>query len=82
VQIRANRALIGRSTDADVIVNAPEISRLHALIYRQDGEAYIVDRASANGTEIDGVSVKKSPMRLPDGSVLTLANLDFRFQKS
>ena len=82
VQIRPNRALIGRSTDADIVVNAPEVSRLHALIYRQDGEAYVVDRASANGTGIDGVAVKKSPRRLPDGSVLTLAHLDFRFQKS
>lgn len=82
VEVRSNRALIGRSNDADVIVNAPEVSRLHALIYRQDGEAYITDRASANGTQVDGVAVKKSPVRLPDGSVLTLANLDFRFQKS
>ncbi|HUP15199.1 MAG TPA: FhaA domain-containing protein [Acidimicrobiia bacterium] len=82
VPIQFNRALIGRSTDADVVINAPEVSRLHALIYRQYGEAYVVDRASANGTAIDGVAVKKSPVRLPDGSVLTLANLDFRFQKS
>jgi hypothetical protein len=82
VQIRPNRAVIGRSTDADVVINAPEVSRLHALIYRQDGEAYVIDRASANGTAIDGVAVKKAPIRLPDGSVLTLADLDFRFQKS
>ena len=82
VEIRPNRALIGRSTDADVVINAPEVSRLHALIYRQDGEAYVVDRGSANGTAIDGATVKKAPMRLPDGSVLTLAGHDFRFQKS
>ena len=82
VAIRPNRALIGRSNDADVVVQAPEVSRLHALIYRQDGEAYVVDRSSANGTGIDGVPVKKSPRRLPDGSVLSLAHLDFRFQTS
>ena len=54
VEIRPNRALIGRSQDADVVIDAPEVSRLHALIYRQDGEAFVVDLASANGTEIDG----------------------------
>ena len=80
VEIRPNRALIGRSTDADAVVNAPEVSRLHALVYRQDGEAFVVDLASANGTAVDGVRVKRSAVRLPDGSVLTLADLDFRFQ--
>ena len=64
------------------MINAPEVSRLHALIYRQDGEAYVLDLSSANGTGIDGVAVKQSPVRLPDGSVLTLADLDFRFQMS
>ena len=80
VEIRPNRALIGRSTDADAVVNAPEVSRLHALVYRQDGEAFVVDLASANDTAVDGVRVKRSAVRLPDGSVLTLADLDFRFQ--
>ena len=78
--IRYNRALIGRSPDADVVINAPEVSRFHALIYRQDGEAYIIDRASANGTRIEGKAVRRAPTRLPNGSVLTLATLDFRFQ--
>ena len=82
VEVRPNRALIGRSTEADVVIDAPEVSRLHALIYRQDGEAYVIDLASANGTRIDGKAVKRSPVRLPDGSVLTLADLDFRFQMS
>jgi hypothetical protein len=82
VEVRPNRALIGRSADADAVINAPEVSRLHALIYRQDGEAFVIDLASANGTAVDGVRVKRSAVRLPDGSVLTLADLDFRFQMS
>jgi hypothetical protein len=82
LEIRPNRALIGRSQEVDVIIDAPEVSRHHALIYRQDGEAFVVDLASANGTRIEGRAVKRSPVRLPDGSVLTLADLDFRFQVS
>ena len=82
VEIRPNRALIGRSTEADAVINAPEVSRLHALIYRQDGAAYVIDLSSANGTRIDGVAVKRSPVRLPDGSDLALADLAFRFQMS
>jgi pSer/pThr/pTyr-binding forkhead associated (FHA) protein len=82
VEVRPNRALIGRSVEADVIINAAEVSRHHALIYRQDGESFALDLGSANGTRIDGTTIKKSPVRIPDGSVLTLADLDFRFQVS
>jgi hypothetical protein len=82
LEIRPNRAIIGRSADVDVTITAPEVSRRHALVYRQDGEAYITDLASANGTQIDGTSVKKSPVRLPNGSVLAIADLELRFQMS
>ena len=82
LEIRHNRALIGRSEEVDVVIDAAEVSRHHALIYRQDGEAFVLDLASANGTQIEGRPVKRSPIRLPDGSVLTLADLDFRFQIS
>jgi hypothetical protein len=82
LEIRPNRAVVGRSPDVDVVIDTPEISRRHVLIYRQDGEAYVIDLISANGTQIDGIRVKRSPVRLPNGSVLTLAGLDLRFQTS
>jgi hypothetical protein len=82
IQVRPNRALLGRSKDVDIVIDAAEVSREHALIYRQGGEAFVVDLSSANGTRVDGTAVKRTPVRLPDRSILTLANLDFRFKIS
>lgn len=77
--IRHNRAIVGRSTDADVVVDRPEISRTHALIYRQGGEIYVVDAGSANGTRVDGVAVGRTPTRMAAVAELTMANHPFRF---
>ncbi|HJU82141.1 MAG TPA: FhaA domain-containing protein [Acidimicrobiia bacterium] len=79
ILIRHNRAVIGRSTDADVVLDYPEISRTHALIYRQGGEIYVVDTGSANGTRVDGVTVGRAPTRVAPVAELTLANHPFRF---
>ena len=77
--IRHNRAVIGRSDDADVVLGYPEISRTHALIYRQGGEIYVVDPGSANGTQVDGTAVGRTPTRIAAVAELTLANRHFRF---
>lgn len=79
VLIRHNRALVGRSPDADVVVDRPEISRIHALIYRQGGEIYVVDSGSANGTRVDGNAVRRTPTPIGTVAELTLANHPFRF---
>ncbi|HKX75610.1 MAG TPA: FhaA domain-containing protein [Acidimicrobiia bacterium] len=80
--IGPNRAIIGRASDCDLVVDAAQVSRHHALLFRQDGQAYVVDLESANGTAVDGRPVKKTPVKLELGSVLTLAGLDFRFSPS
>ena len=77
--IRHNRAIVGRSAQADVVIDRPEISRTHALIYRQGGEIYVVDAGSANGTRVDGASVGRTPSRMAAVAELTLANHSFRF---
>jgi len=82
LEVRPNRAVLGRSTECDVTINSAAISRSHAVIFRQDGEAYVIDLGSANGTRADATVVKKSPVRLPNGSVLTLADVELRFQAS
>ena len=74
-----NRALIGRGADCDVSIILAEVSRHHAIIFRQDGQAYVTDLESVNGTAIDGIRVGRVPMPLNNGSILTLAGHDFRF---
>lgn len=74
-----NRTLVGRASDSDLVVQAPEVSRHHAVIFRQDGQAYVVDLGSANGTTVNGAPVNRLPVRIDDGSILSLAGHDYRF---
>jgi hypothetical protein len=79
LELRHNRLTIGRSAATDVVVPEPEISRRHALIYRQDGETYVVDLDSANGTAVDGTRVFRDARQMQAGSLLSLAGIEFRF---
>ncbi len=77
--IGRNRALIGRSPDVDVVIEHDDVSRRHALIYRERGEAWIRDLSSANGTWVDGERLGQEAHRLQHGSVVRLADWRYRF---
>ncbi len=73
-----NRSVVGRSETSDVTINDPGVSRTHALIWREGGEAWVSDLDSANGTEVDGTSAN-SPLLLTTGAVLTLGPVALTF---
>ena len=67
---------IGRGTDADVRINDPGISRLHARVSVHDGgevpSITIEDMGSTNGIVIDGRRVRQG--LLTQGSRVELGN--------
>jgi hypothetical protein len=84
---------IGRSrTHAEMVVQAAmetsPISRLHCTILEEDGEFYLRDDQSANGTFLNGTRlVPLERIRLKDGDHFDMAKLErggvqFRFQRS
>jgi Protein of unknown function (DUF3662)/FHA domain len=79
LEIRANRVIVGRSNEADLVVPFDNVSRKHALVWRADGQAWVQDLESANGTSVDGVAVGEKPVPLSHGSVLSLAGHRYRF---
>ena len=49
---------IGRSADADVPLDDPDVSRLHcAVTVSEDGRVSVADLGSTNGTSLDGTEV-------------------------
>jgi FHA domain/FhaA, N-terminal domain len=78
-EIGANRATVGRADDVLVCIPHDSISRRHALIWRTEGQSWIRDLGSANGTTVDGVRIGSEPVRLQHGAVVGLADLRFRF---
>ncbi|QAT82837.1 FHA domain-containing protein [Corallococcus coralloides] len=69
--------LIGRTSECDVVLYDPGISRRHCRIFK-DGDGYAVeDQKSANGTVVNGAAVQKQT--LADGDTLTLGPVTFLF---
>ncbi|HEX6221990.1 MAG TPA: FhaA domain-containing protein [Acidimicrobiia bacterium] len=82
LEIGRNRATIGRSSESDVVVPHDDVSRRHALIYRQHGQAWLRDLSSANGTTVDGVHIGNEAVLVQDGSVIGLSEHRYRFLES
>jgi DNA-binding winged helix-turn-helix (wHTH) protein len=71
--------VLGRTEDASVRIDAPGISRRHALIRVQGGEATLEDLGSKNGTHLRG-SRLESPVPLHDGEVFVLGEVALLFR--
>src|SRR5437660_9300572 len=60
LELVGDRVVFGRNADCHVVINAPAVSREHAVIRKIDGKYYIEDLFSRNGTEVNN---KKITMR-------------------
>ncbi|MFJ3158708.1 FHA domain-containing protein [Streptomyces kanasensis] len=62
---------VGRSADADVPLDDPDVSRLHCVVrVGDDGRVAVADLGSTNGTTLDGKPVGDRPVRLVPGALL------------
>lgn len=82
VDVGRNRSVIGRAPECDVVIDHDDISRRHALIYREGGQTWIKDLGSANGTILDGTRVGDEAVAIQEGSVVTLSDHRYRLMKT
>src|SRR3954462_13019495 len=60
-------AMIGRSSEASVTLEDPEVSRNHARVSKSDLGAYLLeDMGSRNGTQVNGVPIQKQFLSFGD----------------
>ncbi|MFH8710802.1 FtsK/SpoIIIE domain-containing protein [Streptomyces zaomyceticus] len=70
---------IGRSVDADVPLDDPDVSRAHCTVtVGEDGRITVADRGSTNGTTLDGAPVGDRPVRFLPGALLRLGESALR----
>jgi hypothetical protein len=81
LEVGRNRVLVGRAPVCDLVVSSQDVSRKHALIWRQAAAAFIQDLDSSNGTFVDGTRVHDEPVELHSGSVIGLGDRRYRFVK-
>lgn len=80
LDIAMNRTLIGRALDADVRIANEQISRHHALVFRESGTAKILDLGSSNGTIVNRTAVGATPVGLGPGDNVLLGDLSFTYR--
>jgi hypothetical protein len=62
---------VGRSGDADVPVDDPDVSRFHLVLdVSEDGRVTVADSGSTNGTTLDGLPVGREPQPVPPGALI------------
>ncbi|MEW2139027.1 FHA domain-containing protein [Streptomyces sp. NPDC005409] len=77
--LHSGQIRVGRSADADVPLDDPDVSRLHcAVTVIQDGRVAVADLNSTNGTTLDGFPVGAQPVALPPGALLRIGESTLR----
>ncbi|WP_373527529.1 FHA domain-containing protein [Nostoc sp.] len=67
--------VIGRSPDSDLILESPDISRIHAKFFVKGGNYYFCDLGSRNGSIFNGKQAEKDRQyALSDGDVIRIAD--------
>ncbi len=66
--------VIGRRKDCDQVVDLAFISRRHCCFFTRDGEVWVQDLGSRNGTRLNGETVQ-SARQVKDGDQLALGQL-------
>lgn len=70
---------LGRSADADVALDDPDVSRMHcAVTVGPDGRVSVADLGSTNGTTLDGARVGDRPVRFAPGALLRIGESALR----
>ena len=69
---------IGRALDNDLRLQSSRVSRHHTRLETSDGESWIIDLGSANGTLVNGERVTR---RLVDvGDVITIGGVEIAIE--
>jgi pSer/pThr/pTyr-binding forkhead associated (FHA) protein len=75
---RVERAVVlGREKTADIQVGDVGTSREHAKVFSQDGDWFVIDLNSRNGTSVNGSRISRT--RLAHGDVISIGKVSLRF---
>jgi pSer/pThr/pTyr-binding forkhead associated (FHA) protein len=72
---------IGRDRDNEISLAHDDVSRLHAVVEKLEGEYWIQDNRSLNGTLVNGLPISQS-VRLCAGDRIQVAATEFVFRPS
>jgi len=80
LRISFNRTLIGRDLDCDVRVTNQEVSRHHAVVFREEDRSFVTDLGSSNGTFVNANRASGTPIPVIAGDNVLLGDLSFTYR--
>ncbi len=78
--LEGERAVLGRHPDCDIVLESGAVSRQHARIVTREGDFFVEDLNSRNGTFVNGRAVE-GRQRLEEGDQLSICDLAFAFHR-
>jgi hypothetical protein len=75
--LSGSRVVLGRSREADIVLQDANVSRRHAELRREDSGWQIVDLGSTNGIKVNGRRVDSQPLRQGDQITIGVTDLTF-----
>ncbi|MBU2601629.1 MAG: FHA domain-containing protein [Actinobacteria bacterium] len=72
-EFQQGRIVLGRGRDADLQLDDPNVSRMHAVLYWEEDRVYVKDLGSTNGTFVNSRPVTSGPVE--DGDVIGVGSL-------
>lgn len=79
-EIPAGRSTVGRSSTNNIVVESDSVSMVHARLLQKDGEWWVLNLLSTNGTYVNRRKVTDSKLR--DGDRLHFGDAEFIFRNS
>ena len=76
--LERDRTSIGRSTESDLVLADPSVSRSHAALLRRDGRFVLVDQESSLGVVVNGQATREHVLEDGDRILLGRQALCFR----
>lgn len=73
-------ATLGRSDSADIRVDDPFASSVHARIYEHGGFMYVEDMGSTNGTYYNGRQLRRAEQLKP-ADIIRIGDSEYRYQE-
>ncbi len=74
IALDGDKISLGRGGEADKQINDDGLSRLHATVFREADEFWIVDENSTNGSFVNGEKVNPHGTALFDGDTIKIGN--------
>jgi hypothetical protein len=76
-RLASTRVVAGRSSECDIELDDPTVSRRHAVFVQRGDDWWVVDLDSTNGTQVNGVAAVEQRLRPGDRIELGDAILEF-----